>query len=191
MHAAAWRCWSWSDSSDLAAGAAGAVTSTPSTHLSRQDWCSRLTSCRQFRHPRTWRAGATIPSQHVAKGGRCCYLHTFIPPVQAGSLLAAHTLPCPGRRPGQPRCAVSCPSSHQSLTGLLGRAVHSVTARGVYCAGVLSPALPSLTGQRGLAAHSVMARLSTVQACCLRPVFPSVTHCRGVRQSISVMTAGA
>ena len=55
------------------------------------------------------------------------------------------------------RCVASCPSSLLSLAWLRGRAAHSVTARGVYCARVLPQAhLPfsHLPGHWVGAAHS-------------------------------------
>ena len=68
MHAETWRCGYPGDSSDLATGAAGAVTSTPSTHRHRPDHGSRLTPAPvrpATGHPRTWRASAT--NTHAAR----------------------------------------------------------------------------------------------------------------------------
>ena len=104
-------------------------------------------------HAATWRCPAGYPadpsglasgaagavtsrhSSHRRRPDRC-------------SRLAAHARPGHGRRrPGlvpelQPVCccAASGPSSLPSLTGPRDRAAHSVTARGVDCAGVLPPA---------------------------------------------------
>ena len=126
-------------------GAAGALTSTPSSHRRRPDLGSRLTpgSVTAGRAPR---CGGRIINRLLLR----CFRPVF--PSVTHRAAGSGRPQCHGTRSGLYRCAASGPSSLPSLTGPRGRTAHNVTAsRAVHkccdcwcsASGPLSPCPPS------------------------------------------------
>ena len=173
MHAAAWRCGYPADSSYLATGAAGVVTSTLVLVACRiVAHCSRpARSGRRLRHPRTWRASANIT--HASRSG-CTVTstpssHLRRPDSGRGSRPVRSR---PATRTSKRRERLARLPPHLHPTGA-GR----ITARGSCPVGdsdsypryvASGPSShPSLTGPRGRAAqcHGTMCRLCRCAAC--------------------------
>ena len=166
IHAAAWSCGYPADFSDLAAaGAAGAVTSAPSSHLRRPDRCSLLTPC--LVQP------ATLTTQNVAckchhstRGQERLRGYLTLPPhlhpIGAGRIAARCSRPArslPATLTSQVCCLRPIfPSVTHQAAGSGRPQCHSMRCRLSRCAASNPSSLPSLTGPRGRAAHSVTAR---------------------------------
>ena len=129
MHVAACRCGYPTDSSDLAAGTAGAATSAHSLLQCRQDCCGR--------HSPGWRLGQLMCCEPVAlthtaslHGCRCAA--ESMPYLHATGQQATHSITA-NRRDRGTDCAGLCltprssgPLFPPSFTGPLSRAAHSV-----------------------------------------------------------------
>ena len=149
MHAAARRRGYPADLSDLATGAAGAITFTPLSHRRRVDRGWRLTPSPVQPATKTSQKGVLVPLLHTWPGAASGITSTFTPSspcrradrdsrltpgqVRAGDpdiqgALLTHRAAGPGRtqchstRCRLCRCAASYPSSLLSLTGPRGRA---------------------------------------------------------------------
>ena len=158
------------------------VTSTPSSLRRWQDRGSRL-----------------MPGPATRTSQVCCLLPVFRsvtrrvrgvgPPTVSDTVTARHgEVSTAGVLP-----LARLPFCHSpGLTGPRGRATHTVTARGVDCAGVLPPASlpnPSLAWPRGRAAHTVKAQCRLCRCAASGP--SSVLSLTGQRGRASVTTAGA
>ena len=152
MHAETWRCWYSEDSSDLAAGAAGAATSFTSPAPAG----SLLAA-----HARPGPAGdLDIPERgglaqlsHVARSG--WRLPPHIHPTGVGRIAARGSRPALSQT--APRCAASGPSS-LSLPSLTGSGsgspqCHRTRCRLCRCAASGPSSFPSLTGPWGWVEH--------------------------------------
>ena len=192
MHAAAWRCGYPADSSYLATGAAGVVTSTLVLVACRiVAHCSRpARSGRRLRHPRTWRASANIT--HASRSG-CTVISTPSSHLRRPDR-------CRGSRPVRSRPATRTSKRRERLARLpphlhptgAGR----ITARGSRPVGdsdsypryaASGPSShPSLTGPRVRAAqcHGTRCRLCRCAACGPLP------FCRSPGRGARFTTAG-
>ena len=121
MHSAAFRCGYPVDSSDLATGAAGCLYpfTSPAPAGSQLAAHARPSPTGDSDIPERGELVRFLQARQGAAGG------TSTPEShRRRPRLAAHARPGPGRRPGQPRCAASGPSSLPSITGPRGRAAH-------------------------------------------------------------------
>ena len=133
------------------------VTSTPSSHRRRADSGSGSHLVRSQQMTQTPQVRCLLPvfpsvSRHERSTAVCC-LRPIFHSVSHRACFIAHRAAgsgspqCHCTRCRLCRCGASCPSSH-----------------------------PSLTGPRGRPPTVSRDEVSTVKACCLRPVFRSIAH---------------